>query len=38
MRVGKTRVRVFLDDRQTNKTWVEREIGLRKPIKKRKKN
>ena len=30
-------VRVFNDDRQTAKTWGERETGLRKPIKKRKK-
>jgi len=30
-------VRVFSDDRQTGKTWGERETGLRRPIKKRKK-
>ena len=28
--------RVFIDDRQTAKTWGERETGLRRPIKKRK--
>ncbi len=30
-------VRVFSDDRQTARTWGERETGLRKPIKRRKK-
>lgn len=29
-------VRIFVDDRQTARTWGERESGLRKPIKKRK--
>lgn len=30
-------VRVFGDDRQTAKTWGEREMGFRRPIKKRNK-
>ncbi len=28
-------VRIFGDDRQTAKTWGERETGFRRPIKKR---
>lgn len=30
------KVDIFEDDRQTPKTYVERQMGLRKPIKKRK--